>query len=526
LLKGEAAPKDNNERLALARWCEERRLLAAAARNTAAALESDPKLGENVQGRIRHQATGRAVQAGVGQGEDDPRPDEAAKNQWRSRARDFFRADLHLYAKKIESGNASDCGAVVENLQHWKVCPDLAPVRDPEARKNFPEAERQEWQALWGEVEALLKQGQDRHKQLTKEDEKADDLAVRSQSLLAEKKWVEAEALIRQCLATREKMHPDAWSTFDTQSMLGGALLGQKKYAEAEPLLLAGYEGMKREKSIPPDRNTHLTQAVEWLIQVYEALDKKDAIARWTREREAIESFAKQAKEQERRSAAADRQIAAGRTQDALVHLVALSAAKSEDIWLFTKLATLQAWFGLDKELAETCRRGLESAKNTTDAGTADRVAKVCCVLPSTETAQLEAALELARKAVQLSKGGQNGSWFQMALGMAEYRNGHFAEANAALMLATKGNGDNPLVAGTSSLYRAMSLFRQGKEDEARKLATAAAAKMKPLPKDEKNPLADNAYPDDLILWMAFKEAKSLIKFEPPPAAPAPPNGK
>ena len=37
------------------------------------------------------------------------------------------------------------------------------------------------------------------------------------------------------------------------RSMLGGALLGQKKYAEAEPLLLAGYEGMKaRADKIPP----------------------------------------------------------------------------------------------------------------------------------------------------------------------------------------------------------------------------------------------------------------------------------
>ncbi len=31
--------------------------------------------------------------------------------------------------------------------------------------------------------------------------------------------------------------------------MLGGALLGQKKYAEAEPLLLKGYEGMKSGRS-------------------------------------------------------------------------------------------------------------------------------------------------------------------------------------------------------------------------------------------------------------------------------------
>lgn len=59
-----------------------------------------------------------------------------------------------------------------------------------------------------------------------------------------------------------------------------------------------------------------------------------------------------------------------------------------------------------------------------------------------------------------------------------------------------------------------MSLFRQGKNDEARKPALAAAANMKPLPKDEQNPLANGAYYDDLILWLAYKEAKAMIKFE------------
>ena len=70
---------------------------------------------------------------------------------------------------------------------------------------------------------------------------------------------------------------------------------------------------------------------------------------------------------------------------------------------------------------------------------------------------------------------------------------------------------------GISAFYRAMSLFRQGKKDEARKLATAAAAKMKPLPEDEKNPLAGGADHDDLILWLAYKEAMAMIKFDAAP---------
>ena len=59
-------------------------------------------------------------------------------------------------------------------------------------------------------------------------------------SLLEMKGYAESEPLLRECLVIREKMQPDAWTTFNTQSLLGGALLGQKKYADAEQLLLKG----------------------------------------------------------------------------------------------------------------------------------------------------------------------------------------------------------------------------------------------------------------------------------------------
>jgi hypothetical protein len=44
---------------------------------------------------------------------------------------------------------------------------------------------------------------------------------------------------------------------------------------------------------------------------------------------------------------------------------------------------------------------------------------------------------------------------------------------------------------------------------------------MKPLSKDEGNPLADDSDHDDLILWLAYKEANAMIKFAaiPPPKA-------
>ena len=97
---------------------------------------------------------------------------------------------------------------------------------------------------------------------------------------------------------------------------------------------------------------------------------------------------------------------------------------------------------------------------------------------------------------------------YQLALGMAEYRSGHFAEADVALRAAAKWNPNGDLPQVGTMRFIAMSLYRLGKADEARKLATEAAAKMKPLPKDEKNPLAGDATHDDLILWLAYKERK------------------
>ena len=92
-----------------------------------------------------------------------------------------------------------------------------------------------------------------------------------------EKKPAEAELKLRECLTIRQKIQPDDWTTFDTKSMLGEALLDQKKFADAEPLLLSGYEGMKqREDTIPSQEKPRLTKALERLVKLYEAWGKKD----------------------------------------------------------------------------------------------------------------------------------------------------------------------------------------------------------------------------------------------------------
>jgi WD40 repeat protein/tetratricopeptide (TPR) repeat protein len=208
-----------------------------------------------------------------------------------------------------------------------------------------------------------------------------------------------------------------------------------------------------------------------------------------------------------------------GRTRDAVPLLVIVSSADPKDTLLALKVAALQAWLGQDKEFAATRQRMLAFAKGTNDLGAADHTAKGCSIRASTDKAELEAAVALGRKAVELGKGGQWEDWDLLALGMAEYRWANYVAAEEALRAAPKAGSNNPTATGIAAFYRAMILFRRGKHDEARKVAIAAAARMKPLPKDEQNPLADGAYYDHLILWLAYKEAKAMIKFDAAPAA-------
>jgi serine/threonine protein kinase/tetratricopeptide (TPR) repeat protein len=110
-------------------------------------------------------------------------------------------------------------------------------------------------------------------------------LAANAMTLIAQGKFAEAEPLARECLALREIMIPDNWLTFNARSMLGECLLGQKKYTEAEPLLLSGYQGLKqRENKIPPEGKLRPQQALQRLVQLYENTARPGQAARWKSE--------------------------------------------------------------------------------------------------------------------------------------------------------------------------------------------------------------------------------------------------
>jgi serine/threonine-protein kinase len=207
-----------------------------------------------------------------------------------------------------------------------------------------------------------------------------------------------------------------------------------------------------------------------------------------------------------------------GRVDEAIACFKKAMALDPKGGMAYLKPAALLAWFAQDAELAAICDQTLRVARDTRDPTMADRVAKICSLRQADDKIH-QAALVLARRAVERGKGHPLLMYFQMDLGMAEYRSRHYAAADAALLAASRLGTNNYYVSVTTAFYRAMTLFRQGKQAEARKLATEAVAKMKPLPVDQRKPLDRASNHDDLILWLAYMEAKAMVRFA---AAPRP----
>lgn len=126
-------------------------------------------------------------------------------------------------------------------------------------------------------------------------DDHVETLASRNNigvAYIAAKRFADAEKMLRTTLTARERIHPDSWMVFYTKSLLGDALHHQRKFADAEPMLLNGYDGMKlRSGKIQPiDRAKLLPDAAERIIKLYEAWNKSDEATKWRAELEAAKT--------------------------------------------------------------------------------------------------------------------------------------------------------------------------------------------------------------------------------------------
>jgi tetratricopeptide (TPR) repeat protein len=107
-------------------------------------------------------------------------------------------------------------------------------------------------------------------------------LAELGRALLRDDNFVDAEPRLREALAIQEKKRPDEWQRCHTQSLLGAALAGQRKYAEAEPLLLDGYQGLtEHEENMSAWDRRFVRQALDRLVQFYTDWAQPDKAVAW-----------------------------------------------------------------------------------------------------------------------------------------------------------------------------------------------------------------------------------------------------
>ena len=152
LLKGVSLPRDNAERLALGRVCSDRRLHAAAVRFWSEAFANDPR----IVARYRYGAARSAALAGSGKGDDDPKPDEAARAALRGKAKDWLREELRAREDALEAGTPETRATVAETIGSWKWDSSLAGVREVDALEKLPVGERKAWEALWEDADSVL----------------------------------------------------------------------------------------------------------------------------------------------------------------------------------------------------------------------------------------------------------------------------------------------------------------------------------------------------------------------------------
>lgn len=91
----------------------------------------------------------------------------------------------------------------------------------------------------------------------------------------------EAEAVLREAAPVLDRALPGSWEQFNNKSMLGAALEAQKKFAEAEPLLISGYEGLSSGKPGNATGRFTLDQAGEAVVTLYQDWGKPEKASEW-----------------------------------------------------------------------------------------------------------------------------------------------------------------------------------------------------------------------------------------------------
>jgi serine/threonine-protein kinase len=157
VLRGTEKPTNAAEQIVFARLCTLKKHYAAAARLYVDVFAAIPRLAEASRTGFRYDAARAAALAGGGQGKDAADLDDADRARWRLQALEWLRLDLAWWGKALDGGRGQARAQVRARMQHWRSDSDFAGVRGNDALARIPAEEREQWERLWAEVDALLR---------------------------------------------------------------------------------------------------------------------------------------------------------------------------------------------------------------------------------------------------------------------------------------------------------------------------------------------------------------------------------
>jgi serine/threonine protein kinase/tetratricopeptide (TPR) repeat protein len=322
----------------------------------------------------------------------------------------------------------------------------------------------------------------------------------------------EGEQLLSNVIELRDRLSgPGDKQTLISRDGMWAILLKQKRFAEAETFSKHATNALTN--AVGPDDE----RTLQWMNRVALASQEQgrsgdaESLFRQTLEKTRHAGERTTAIRKESLKALINTAQSQNRWDEVLPLRKEAASLKPDDTEAPLKIAAMEAWLGRDADYLSTCRSFAQQVEKMGDPTAFDRAAKALCLRPIEDQGLRADALRFGRRAVELGRNHQFLAYFQLALGMAEFRNEHLAESQTALAFAEQRSNGVSTINLTARLIRVMILQAQGKSSEARKLLSETESQMPPRPGDAQRPLFPEASHDHIICWLLRNEAYGAL---------------
>ncbi len=171
--------------------------------------------------------------------------------------------------------------------------------------------------------------------------------------------------------------------------------------------------------------------------------------------------------------------------------------------------ATLFLTAGNHDGYRESCRRMLRRFRDTTNPNDAERTAKACLISDELKD-ELPEAVRLANFAARKGAASGDHLWFELAAGMAEYRQDQFAAAARRLAKDHESTPGTGILEELTCLFEAMALIKSGGTAEARRLIEGATPAIESRFGHNADDISFNWH-DWLLARIALQEAQRML---------------